>query len=106
MRDADGQFQYSAVVSVNTALAGRAKEFTLFPNPVFSPNIYLRSNSGFNKEVKIMITDRSGRVVYAETIKNSNGMYTVPSNRLISGSYVLRISDSNDKLLQVLPFIK
>jgi hypothetical protein len=98
MVDIDGTFEYSKIVSV----VGKIKGFStkVYPNP-FKGNATIEITSAEKTNVSIEIFDMVGKQVKYFKVDNTEGVTTLPLplDDLISGAYVLKISN-HSKVIQ------
>lgn len=64
--DVDGTFQYSDVIAVK--IQDDAKNFQLFPNPVQSNSINLRSDKNVDGPVDVLLYDVSGQLLQSQAV--------------------------------------
>lgn len=99
--DFDGEMTYSKVIVVNALAQAEENnalndaEFSIFPNPVSSNEIFLRFNHSKKQTVVVKIYDASEKVHYTEEIDiEGNGvtqLFLVPSQTLARGVYYVTI---------------
>lgn len=107
MRDKDGQSTYSPTISIKYQ-AKATTGYSVYPNPLTGPYLYIKPATASNEPVKIEVADFAGRTWYSHSFTSrelSNGRYEILVKQLPAGSYVVRISDKNGNSLQVTKFI-
>jgi hypothetical protein len=99
--DFDGQYAYSKIIAVfpSTELGNvNESEFSIFPNPVTSNEIFLKFVNVPKETVVVRIFDASEKVHYTEEIDvEGDGvtkLYLVPSQTLSKGVYITTIKTS------------
>ena len=98
--DFDGKFTYSSVIRV-IATNGTATGLRLFPNPaISSQQVTLENTTLRNKKVALTIVSSNGVVVRQEQVTFGNdSRLKVNISNLKKGSYFIRISDGDKKLV-------
>ncbi|MEJ7914485.1 MAG: T9SS type A sorting domain-containing protein, partial [Chitinophagaceae bacterium] len=81
---------YSRTVAVNSR-AG--KELLVFPNPVSNRVIYLELSTPHTGELRIILTNASGRTVYSQKLQtNNSSQFRIDRTAGVpAGSYLLQI---------------
>ncbi|HEV3249303.1 MAG TPA: T9SS type A sorting domain-containing protein, partial [Puia sp.] len=94
--NADGNYQYSGVVTLNFSKTNFV--IGVYPNPVIKGILYVNTSSSCNK---IELYDVLGRLVKAE---NKNGLQNnISTTKLAKGLYVVRIStDTGDSIKKII----
>jgi hypothetical protein len=87
--DNDGHFVYSSIVLINVNEKGSS--IIIYPNPV--KDILFVNHKGGSKEIKILVSDATGRVVYQSKTMVNNPL-KIPVRNLSKGEYILRIYDA------------
>lgn len=100
----DGTTAYSKIVKIALPVA---KEYVrLNPNPITNGTVVLEIKSEKNKQILVTATSLSGKQVYSQTLKATNGLsvYTLHLNSLPNALYIIEVSDGkkidNFKLLK------
>ncbi len=101
--DFDGNFEYSKTISIAYTPLDQAFEANVFPNPAPSSNINLHIETGnLTQSVVVEILDLTGKTVHQEQLPilqpRADYPLNVPSGRLKSGTYVIRISQSRSDI--------
>ncbi len=103
--DYDGQTSTFNPVAVD--VTGSKQNLIIMPNPVCS-NAHLYICSSLGREVNIVITDASGRVVYTSTISicaaSTNHEYSLNTATLAPGIHFLMVNNGSE--VHSLKFIK
>ena len=95
---------YFEVVSIGDPLSNEF-ELNVYPNPATEFIwIDLKSNEVISSIIEIYNMD--GKLVYNEKWEFGNGPNQIMINELNASQYILRISDSNGKVLQTFKLIK
>jgi hypothetical protein len=105
MRDRDGSFTYSSVLSF-TVSSRTSGKFLVYPNPATGDYLYIQP-TGSNTAAQVAIVDMNGRSCYSTKLTANtitNGRLQIPVNQLPAGVYVLKISDKNGENIQVTKF--
>ena len=89
MKDLDGSITYSSVVSVNIKKIAETK---LYPTLVTGQNIFLESPSAIEKAI-VEVYDMNGRVLSSKISAISYGKQEIYLPKVITGTYVVKISD-------------
>ncbi len=92
--DLDGNFKYSAVVRIRTAVKGWYAEAT--PNP-YMETLKLNIESPINDKASIILTDMSGKQLLKKDIvisQGNNAFEITEAGRFANGIYMLRIMAS------------
>ena len=87
--DNDGHFAYSSIVLINVNEKGNS--IIIYPNPV--KDILFVNYKGGSKEIKILVADATGRVVYQSKTMVNNPL-KIPVRNLSKGEYIIRIYDA------------
>lgn len=105
---ADGSFAFSkqrlqtaSVKDVNGGITSLA----LYPNPVNGGDVHVAYNvPAGSKALALTVTDITGKVVLAQQLDNNSGLhaYTIPSNTLRSGMYIVSVSSVGGRVQQKL----
>lgn len=106
--DHDGTYEYSKVVSINTAACGtHTNEITLFPSPTKN-FVNLTSTLGFKGKTTISIVDYSGKVHLSQIINNMDVRTTgkIDLSDLTSGLYLLNIVDESNQVYPTQKIVK
>ena len=90
MKDLDGSISYSSVISVNVKKIAETK---LYPTLVTGQNIFLESPSAIEKAI-VELYDMNGRVISSKISAISYGKQEIYLPKVISGTYVIKISDN------------
>jgi len=90
MKDLDGSITYSSVISVNVK---KITETKLYPTLVTGQNIFLESSSAIEKAI-VELYDMNGRVISSKISAISYGKQEINLPKVISGTYVVKISDN------------
>ena len=105
---ADGSFAFSkqrlqtaSVKDVNGGITSLA----LYPNPVNGGDVHVAYNvPAGSKALALTVTDITGKVVLMQQLDNNSGLhaYTIPSNTLRSGMYIVSVSSVGGRVQQKL----
>ena len=96
--DIDGRTEYSSIVRVNIQ---QANTLSIFPNPA-SNQIFLRGNIANSM---ICIYGSDGRKI--KEIRSGNSeMFKIDISGLLAGNYFVTITNSNEKKIKTLKFVK
>ena len=82
----DGTEKYSNIVSVHPA---KKTEMILYPNP--TKNKLMIHVDAFTQPVTLTIVSTEGKVMYQQTMNESNGSITIPVSNFRNGNYFLRL---------------
>ncbi len=98
--DFDGTFTYSKVIRV-IAANGAAAGLRLYPNPVVSSQqLTLENTTLRNKKVTLSLVSATGAIVRQEQVTfGSDSRLKVNISNLKKGSYFIRITDGDKKLV-------
>lgn len=91
--DYNGEFAYSAVVSINTFKL--LNNVTMNPNPA-SSNVTLTWDAGIREQLTLQITDLSGVVILSEPLSNNNNVHYLNTQKINNGLYLVNILSSTD----------
>lgn len=100
--DKDGSFSYSAVFSIHVPLNTK---FTVYPNPA-STEIRLQLNRTTNEKATVMVTEITGKTVILKQITANQGLITIPTTGLNSGSYIVKLIMGAEEYSQRVLIIK
>lgn len=104
MRDKDGRYSYSAVLSF--FYAGKEGGYLVYPNPVTGNYLYAAPTYG-TAPAQVTVLDINGRSCYSSKLplgSTGNSPIEIPVATLKAGLYVLKISNANGEILQVSKF--
>jgi hypothetical protein len=97
--DLDGKFSYSQIISISSKETDFS--FSLFPNPLLSgseAHIDI-TGAGMNEELKLLIYDLPGRVIYAADVTADEAgrvQQTFNASTIPAGSYIIIVSSENN----------
>jgi len=100
--DKDGSFSYSAVFSIHVPLNTK---FSVYPNPA-SSEIRMQLNGTGNEKATVTVTEITGKIVYQKQVITSQGLITIPTAGLNTGSYVVRLITGIEQYSQSVLIIK
>lgn len=102
--DFDGSFSYSPIISIY--LKKKDFEYQFSPNPIQNEGI-LSIQQLEKSDIKILVSDVSGKIVYQQTLELAEGFHQIPidSKHWAEGVYFLQVQDADEitnyKLLKV-----
>mgnify|MGYP002335974278 CR=1 FL=1 len=91
--DYDGEFAYSAVVSVTPGKL--ISNVTFNPNPA-SSNVTVTWDAGIKEQLTLQVTDLTGVVVLSESLPNDNNVHYLNIENINNGLYLINILSQND----------
>lgn len=89
---------YRLTYQNNSILEINASVFQIFPNPATDEITVRFSISNKDEDVRLKLYDVSGTLIYLTSVKGENGDFSIHTNKLSSGIYLLRI-EGNGGLL-------
>lgn len=96
--DYDGEAGYSTIVKLNTDCPHRA--ITVSPNPATDQVVV----NGLKEGDRLNIYDAQGRLVIAESVKNTNQLMSI--GNLAAGFYIIKVSDAQNGTIGNLKLLK
>lgn len=106
--DKNGTSQYSQVISIAIATEGKAF-VTLFPNPVSGTTLFLNTNGTIKNMATVQVMDMIGKVMTTANISAADfqsGKTTINISALAPGTYLMHVTDDENKLNQAMSFTK
>lgn len=103
--DKDGKFSYSDIVVLRDVLAANAVE--VYPVPAKN-TINVKVNAANSNNLKLSVTDISGKSLYNKTTLLSNGETLVQINvsRFATGTYFLKLASADGSINRLVKFVK
>lgn len=89
--DLDGQFRFSAIISVDYKSPGAG--FKLYPNPA-SDLIMLQTDDILKNDIQVVVTNLQGEIVLKKDFLMGASSCTIKTNRLTNGIYFLSVTDN------------
>ncbi len=104
--DKDGKEFISNVVVLKSNIK-LAEIVSLYPNPV-KDNLNVSVNSSITDRVSLVITDITGRTIIQQNypLNNGNNNIQVKTTTLVAGTYLIKITGSDNKEIATEQFIK
>lgn len=102
MTDIDGKYSYSNIVIINSPAA--AKSFSLYPNPVSGPQVFISLDKLVSSDIIIKIEDVTGRIFNKYVLSTNNTYSNIPVNikNLADGTYIIRVETAKESFIQQL----
>ncbi|RUT67970.1 T9SS C-terminal target domain-containing protein [Flavobacterium cupreum] len=96
-----GAFEYSPNLGTADLIQKEAKDFRVYPNPV-KETINIDMPFVDAREYKVALYDLQGKLIYSEDasaiLLSGTDSFSINSNKLSSGLYVLKIVDKNGEI--------
>jgi hypothetical protein len=101
MKDRDGSFRYSKVISIQTETHDGKAAFRIAPNPV-QAEMHVIFSQMPDTEFDLRITDMTGRLVYEQHYSDWGApILTIPMEKISSGNYMVSIHKPNAPIQSV-----
>ena len=96
MVDKDGQFKYTAVLSMHIPLNTK---FTIYPNPART-TIQLQMNKNVGGLVTLHLTDLTGKIIRQQSYFVTNSSIAVSTAGISNGTYLVKVIYNGEEYLQ------
>jgi photosystem II stability/assembly factor-like uncharacterized protein len=101
MKNIDGSYNYSKVISIQTGTGGGKTEFRIAPNPV-QTEMHVIFSQMPDTEFDLRITDMTGKLVYEQHYSDLGAnILTIPMEKISSGNYMVSLHKPNTPIQSV-----
>lgn len=109
MVDIDGSFTYSPMVTVSSKGCSSASDYSVFPSPNRTGQLFVRLDQGFadDQDGEFIINDVLGRTVLAQStvLLAKERLFELDIHHLVSGTYFVYYKNAEDRILPLRKFV-